>query len=98
MDLENFQSYQSSTYGGASAADDTASLISGYTTALTVNVVDDLDTPSFTDEPSKTFTHNSTQHDRRHISKTVRLEDDLEGVLDDLKDDAAIDLPSHACR
>ena len=96
MDLDNFQSFDSAShYGGAhSIAEDTASVISGYTTTTSAHrrpLTDDLESLSLNDEVLTPFTHTSRPH-------RARGEDDFEGVLDEFKEDSLVNLPPHACR
>ncbi|EJD53198.1 ATP dependent helicase [Auricularia subglabra TFB-10046 SS5] len=90
MDLDNFQSFDTtSQYGTASFAEDTASMISGYTTNTTRRqLAEELESLALVDEHNK---RSALQ------GKGPGGEDDLEGVLDEMKEDGHVDLPPHAC-
>jgi regulator of nonsense transcripts 1 len=72
--------------------DDTASMISGYTartqktTETGLHLQHEFDDLSVIDNNDLLSANGKT------------LDDDFDGVLDDVKDDTAADLPPHACR
>lgn len=89
--FENFQYDSSSSYGGMSIVDDTSSV---YTATTQERVPVDLESLSIS---GGALTSN---HAHVHIPLTVNpsVEEDIDAVLDDLKDESQIDLPPHACR
>jgi regulator of nonsense transcripts 1 len=96
--FDNNYSYSetASQYGGG-VLDDTASMISGYTNSdlRTGVLTSDLDNLSISGESSKK-TGAANGHSTDVMA--ARGDDDFDGVLDDMKDDAIVDLPPHACR
>jgi len=93
MDLDSFQSYDSISHygGGHSVTDDTASVISGYTTTNQRRLTDELEALGLNDDAASHVGHQSR-------AQRARAEDEFESVLDDLKADSMVDLPPHACR
>lgn len=87
LDLDNFQTFDStSQYGSASLAEDTASVVSGYTANTSRRqLADELESLAIAEEPARR-------------SRGTAGEEDFEGVLDELKEDGQVDLPPHACR
>lgn len=83
--MDEFDTYDSASQYGQ-GLDDTASMISGYTarTQKTAETVSQLE--------------NHIRLDEQSISDVKAVDDDFDGVLDDVKDDAVTDLPPHACR
>lgn len=62
-------------------------MVSGYTSVRVDPPVQELDSLSLNDQSlSET------------PSKVALSEDDFDGVLDDLREEGAVDLPAHACR
>ena len=88
--FDNFQYDSGSSYGGLGVVDDNSSV---YTANTQGNASVDLTSLSISEYSSKS-PNGSTQDERR----TVTLDEDFDGVLDDLKDEGAVDLPPHACR
>ena len=87
--MESFENFNdtSSQYG---VPDDTASMVSGYTTTTTVKTQEetlDLTSLSLADNV------NTREQDPK-----FSVDEDFDGVLEDLKDNNAVDLPPHACR
>lgn len=101
--FDNFQYDSASTYGGLPIVDDTSSMISGYTTNTQNRLPSDIESLSnlslslSTDNISSNGISDSlTQKD---IVRASAIEDeDLDGVLDDLKTDGGVELPPYACR
>jgi regulator of nonsense transcripts 1 len=88
--FDNFQYESASSYGGIGIVDDTSSI---YTSNTQDNSVD-LSTLSISD-----LTHSSSNgHLTHHPSAKAGVDEDFDAVLDDLKDEGAVDLPPHACR
>lgn len=86
--MESFDNFNDSAsqYG---IVDDTSSMFSGYTNAVPHEPpTSELDSLSISD----------TNDTALQASKNVLVEDDFDGVLDDLKEEGAVDLPPHACR
>lgn len=91
--FDNFQYDSASSYGGAGIVDDTSSV---YTSNTQDNVSSvDLSSLSIS-EYNLTPAANGHAH---NLSHNLQLrDDDFDAVLDDLKDESAVDLPSHACK
>jgi regulator of nonsense transcripts 1 len=97
--FDNFQYDSASSYGGApSVIDDTSSV---YTTSTMNNLHDnstshsvapslDLESLSLSDSHSSIGQYQQQQN-------AAHVEEDFDAVLDDLKDESAMDLPPHAC-
>ena len=94
--MESFDNYRDSAsqYGASALTDDTASMISGYTTD-TQNLPQELESLSIS---GNTDAHGHSNGQSRAHADAKILDDDFDGVLDDLKDEGAVDLPPHACR
>ncbi len=86
--MEEFDTYDSASQYGQ-GLDDTASMISGYTvrTQKTAETVSQLESEI-----------NHLRLDEQSISDSKTVDDDFDGVLDDVKDDTVANLPLHACR
>jgi regulator of nonsense transcripts 1 len=89
--FENFQYDSASSYGGMSIVDDTSSVYTSTTAQERVPV--DLESLSISGSASTGATHAHIHH---AIDPSV--EEDIDAVLDDLKEEREIDLPPHACR
>jgi regulator of nonsense transcripts 1 len=88
--FDNFQSEYASSYGGIGIVDDTSSVYTSNTQDNNSTV--DLSLLSISSPVA-------TNGDHQHIVRTgLRVDDDFDAVLDDLKDEGAVDLPPHACR
>lgn len=86
--FDNFQYDSASSYGGLGAADDTSSVY---------NAQDGVDLSSLSLSEyngSSSVDHEPNQHPQARNG----LDEDFDAVLDDLKDEGVLDLPSHACR
>ena len=93
--FDNFQYDSASSYGGGiSVVDDTSSVY----TANTQDNVSSVDLSSL----ALSEYNGDTNHHHHPSSATNRsdggLDEDFDAVLDDLKDESAVDLPPHACR
>lgn len=97
--MESFDNYRDSVsqYGASTIADDTASMLSGYTTD-TRNLPQVLESLSISGSTDAANGHGQTSTPSRNMADSKLLDDDFDGVLDDLKDDSVVDLPPHACR
>jgi len=91
--FDNFQYDSASSYGGISVVDDTSSV---YTANTQDNTSVDLSALSLS-EYNVAASSNSQNLDHSHPNH-ASLDEDFDAVLDDLKDEAAVDLPPHACR
>lgn len=91
--FDNFQYDSASSYGGISVVDDTSSV---YTANTQDNTSVDLSALSLSEYNVAASSNNQTL-DNSHPSH-ANLDEDFDAVLDDLKDEAAVDLPPHACR
>jgi regulator of nonsense transcripts 1 len=94
--FENFQNDSASSYGGMSIVDDTSSVYTVNTPSQPNIPVVDFDTLSLVDDRSVITSPSGHGHGRS--SSRGGLDDDFDGVLDDLKDETQLDLPPHACR
>lgn len=95
--FDNFQYDASSTYGGLPIVDDTSSIVSGFTTDDAQNrlpaSLDSLSSLSLSGESSR------IDDSEQQLQLTASaVDEDLDGVLDDLKDAGNVELPPHACR
>ncbi len=79
-----------------SVVDDTSSVYTVNTTSQSNIPVMDFDALSITDDRSVIGTSDGHNHGRS--SSRTGLDEDFDGVLDDLKDEGQVDLPPHACR
>lgn len=98
--MESFDNYRDtvSQYGASGLADDSVSLLSGYT-SNTQNLSQALENLSLEGDKGTNGTNNNHAAEQARTQSDSRmLDDDFDGVLDDLKDDGGIDLPPHACR
>lgn len=91
--FDNFQYDSASSYGGIGVVDDTSSV---YTANTQDNVSVDLSNLSISEYDSAASSNGQGLSDS-HPSR-ANLDEDFDAVLDDLKDEAAVDLPPHACR
>jgi regulator of nonsense transcripts 1 len=97
--MESFDNYRDSAsqYGASGLADDTASMLSGYTTNTQGLPQLELESLSISgDKDANVNQHAQGTQSQSHPGKV--LDEDFDGVLDDLKDDGGVDLPPHACR
>ena len=94
--FENFQNDSASSYGGMSIVYDTSSVYTGVITTSSSIPVVDFDALSLVDDRSVITSPNERGHGRS--SSRGGLDEDFDGVLDDLKDEGQVDLPPHACR
>lgn len=95
--FDNFQYDSASSYGGGiGIVDDTSSVYTSNTQDNGSSV--DLTSLSIADFAySQADSTNGHGHDQGHPVR-ANLEEDFDAVLDDLKDEGAVDLPPHACR
>lgn len=92
--FDNFQYDSTSSYGGMGIVDDTSSIY----TANTQDNASSVDLSSLSLSESHHGDHtNGNGHTHSHSIKSG-LDEDFDAVLDDLKDEGAVDLPPHACR
>ncbi|KAJ3866800.1 ATP dependent helicase [Lentinula novae-zelandiae] len=91
--FDNFQYDSTSSYGGMGIVDDTSSIY----TANTQDNASSVDLSSLSLSESHHGDHtNGNDHTHSHSIKSG-LDEDFDAVLDDLKDEGAVDLPPHAC-
>jgi regulator of nonsense transcripts 1 len=94
--FDNFQYESASSYGGIGIVDDNSSV---YTANTQSHTSLDLESLSISDYPtSDSIGANGHAHGGHHHAARNGVEEDFDAVLDDLKDEGAVDLPSHACR
>ncbi len=91
--FDNFQYDSASSYGGIGVVDDMSSV---YTTNAQDNASVDLSILSLS-EYNGAASPNGQILDDSHPNH-ANLDEDFDAVLDDLKDETAVDLPPHACR
>ena len=97
--FDNFQYDSASSYGGI--VDDTSSV-------YTANTQDNQDTDTASVDLSSlalseyngesSASNGRARHHHAQQQDGSTLDEDFDAVLDDLKDEAAVDLPAHACR
>lgn len=92
--FDNFQYDSASSYGGIGVVDDTSSVYTANTQDNASSV--DLSNLSIS-EYNSTASPNGKALDDSHPHR-AGLDEDFDAVLDDLKDETAVDLPPHACR
>ncbi|KAJ3760813.1 ATP dependent helicase [Lentinula raphanica] len=90
--FDNYQYDSASSYGGMGIVDDNSSVYTANTQDNASSV--DLSTLSLSD--SHHGHANGNGHSHSHSLKSG-LDEDFDAVLDDLKDEGAVDLPPHAC-
>ena len=94
--FDNFQYDSASSYGGLPIVDDTSSVVSGYTTTTQNRLPADLESLSGLSLSGDTaFAGRNGVSDMPPALRAGVIEEDL---LDDLKDEGAVELPPHACR
>ena len=93
--FDNFQYDSASSYGGIGVVDDTSSV---YTANTQDGVSVDMSNLSLSEYNPSSSSNGHSQHYVADGEKNGVLEEDFDAVLDDLKDEAAVDLPPHACR
>jgi regulator of nonsense transcripts 1 len=89
--FDNFQSENSSAYGGMSVIDDNSSV---YTDNTREDIVSNIDLSSMFISDTASQSNGSTGL----AQSSATIDEDFDAVLDDLKDDGIVDLPPHACR
>ena len=101
--FDNFQYDTSSTYGGLPIVDDTSSVVSGFTTntqgtGRLPTELESLSSLSISGVPSGQQRSSKGSEEGDVIARSDAVDEELDGVLDDLKDENAVELPPHACR
>jgi len=100
--FDNFQYDSASSYGGMGIVDDTSSVYTASTAPAPSSATLDLDMLSIVDDRSQASGPSARHHPRGHTHNHAPqnggpLSEDFDAVLDDLKDEGQVDLPSHAC-
>lgn len=98
--FENFQYDSASSYGGmGSIVDDTSSIYTGVSNSQghLPTDLESLQSLSLSDSLTPA-TSGYARLDHHHHLMNPAVEEDVEAVLDDLKDEGQVDLPPHACR
>lgn len=97
--FDNFQYDSASSYGGI--VDDTSSVYTANTQDIqdTDTASVDLSSLALSEYNGESSAPNGRAH-HHHAQQQdgSTLDEDFDAVLDDLKDEAAVDLPPHACR
>ena len=93
--FDNFQYDSASTYGGIGVVDDNSSV---YTANTQDNASVDLSSLSLSEYNEGIAGNGHTHQHHIHNQERNTIDEDFDAVLDDLKDEAAVDLPPHACR
>ena len=98
--FDNFQYDNGSTYGGLPIVDDTSSIVSGFTSGNDRLPADleSLSGLSISEDSTGSQSGSSSVNERQAIARSGAVDEELDGVLDDLKDENAVELPPHACR
>jgi regulator of nonsense transcripts 1 len=91
--FDNFQYDSASSYGGIGVVDDTSSI---YTANTQDNASVDLSSLSLSECNNNASPNGKAPDDLP--PNPASLDEDFDAVLDDLKDETAVDLPPHACR
>lgn len=91
--FDNFQYDSASSYGGIGIVDDTSSVY----TANTQDNASSVDLSSLALSDYNSIVGNGHEHLHNHPTRPP-IDEDFDGVLDDLKDESVVDLPPHACR
>jgi len=95
--FDNFQYDSASSYGGIGIVDDTSSVYTANTQDNLSSV--DLSSLSISDfANSGSANANGHALGNHHHPARSSMDEDFDAVLDDLKDDGAVDLPPHACK
>jgi regulator of nonsense transcripts 1 len=93
--FDNFQYDSASSYGGIGVVDDTSSVYTATTQDNASSVdLSGLSLSEYNNSGGKA--HGGHLHSQNQPS--ANLDEDFDAVLDDLKDESAVDLPTHACR
>lgn len=93
--FDNFQYDSASSYGGGiGIVDDNSSVYTATTHDVTSSNLN-LSSLSLSEYGSSADNIQAAGSSR---DRAAVLDEDIYGVLDDLKDESAVDLPSHACR
>lgn len=97
--MQAFDDFDSSSQYGV-GLDDTSSVISGYTarTQQTGVQYSQLETASQLGLDTLSLADESSAVSAAGGGKSVAGEEDFDGILDDMKDDGSVELPTHACR
>jgi regulator of nonsense transcripts 1 len=93
--FDNFQYDSASSYGGIGVVDDNSSV---YTANTQDNASVDLSHLSLSEYNEGISGNGHTHQHHTHSQERSTIDEDFDAVLDDLKDEAAVDLPPHACR
>jgi regulator of nonsense transcripts 1 len=100
--FDNFQYDSASSYGGMGVVDDNSSVYTANTQDNTAESIDlsNLSISNFSahSPTSSANGHGAHHRNRDHNTGRAGVEEDFDAVLDDLKDEGAVDLPPHACR
>jgi hypothetical protein len=88
--FDNFQYDSASSYGGIGIVDDTSSV-------YTANTQDNASSVDLSGLSISEYSSTGNGHAQSHPMQNG-LDEDFDAVLDDLKDEGAVDLPPHACR
>ncbi|KAJ7073926.1 RNA helicase-domain-containing protein [Mycena amicta] len=95
--FDNFQYDSASSYGGGGIGivDDTSSVYTANTADNASSV--DLSSLSISDSDSYNLANGHPHVHAQPARSGGGIDEDFDAVLDDLKDDGAVDLPPHAC-
>ena len=93
--FDNFQYDSASSYGGMGIVDDTSSVYTANTQDNASSV--DLSSLSLSEYNGGSSAGNGHGHHHQNQPRNI-IDEDFDAVLDDLKDESAVDLPPHACR
>lgn len=95
--FDNFQYDSASSYGGGiGIVDDNSSVYTANTQDNASSV--DLSSLSIQDYSQSSLSNGHNHHHHQQSISRNGLDEDFDAVLDDLKDENAVDLPAHACR
>jgi regulator of nonsense transcripts 1 len=96
--FDNFQYDSASSYGGLPIVDDTSSVVSGYTTTTQNRLPTDLESLSGLSLSGDTPYAGGNRSGNADLPVAMRAGAIEEDLLEDFKDESAVELPPHACR
>lgn len=99
--FDNFQYGSGSSYGDLPVVDDTSSVVSGFTTNTQNRLPIELESLSSLSISGGPFGQQKNGRDAiegQAFARPDAVDEELDGALEDLKDENAVELPPHACR
>jgi regulator of nonsense transcripts 1 len=97
--FDNFQYDSASSYGGMGVVDDNSSVYTANTQDNASSVdLSGLSLSEYNGGESSVGNGHAQHHHHTQAQPRNGIDEDFDAVLDDLKDEAAVDMPPHACR